>query len=105
MRHRGGHPRRYWMNPSHGFLSASRSLSNARTWFNPQALGGNVTEGRALLERELSRLGIALPKGTLDRLAPRFNMRTGDDLLAALGAGDLALARITHALSGEQSAA
>ncbi len=105
MTHRGGHPSRDWMNPSQGFLAASRSIAKVRTWFKQQAREGNVTEGRGLLERELSRLGIALPKGTLDRLAPRFNMRSGEDVLAALGAGDLALARITHALSSEQSAA
>ena len=105
MTHRGGHPSRDWMNPSQGFLAASRSIAKVRTWFKQQAREGNVAEGRGLLERELSRLGIALPKGTLDRLSPRFNMRTGEDVLAALGAGDLPLARITHALSGEQSAA
>ena len=105
MTHRGGQPSRDWMNPSQGFLATSRSIAKVRTWFKQQARDGNVHEGRALLERELSRLGIAMPKGTLDRLAPRFNMRSGEDVLAALGAGDLALARISHALSDEQAVA
>lgn len=99
MTQRGGQPSRDWMNPSQGYLASSRALAKVRTWFKLQDREGNLAEGRALLERELSRLGVALSRHELDVIAPRFNVRTGDDVLAGLGAGDLPLARITHALT------
>ena len=47
----------------------------------------HITQGKAMLEKEMSRL--ALEKVDLDTLAPHLNLKTGDDVLAALGAGDL----------------
>lgn len=99
MTHRGGHPSRDWMNPSQGFLATSRAVAKVRTWFKLQARDGNVHEGRMLLERELVRLGLALEKETLEQIAPRLNLRTADDVLAAVGAGDIPLARVTHQIS------
>ena len=99
MTQRGGTPSRDWMNPSLGYLGTGRALAKVRHWFKQQDREGNLAEGRALLERELSRLGMSLSKVELERIAPRFNVRTGDDVLVGLGGGDLPLARITHALT------
>lgn len=101
MHQRGGTPSRDWMNPTLGYLASSRALAKVRTWFKLQDREGNLAEGRALLERELSRLGLAVSRQELDRIAPRFNVRSGEDLLAGLGAGDLPLARVTHALADD----
>lgn len=101
MTQRGGNPSRDWMNPALGYLGSSRALAKVRTWFKQQDREGNLAEGRTLLERELSRLGLAVSRQELDRIAPRFNVRTGEDVLAGLGAGDLPLARVTHALTDD----
>ncbi|MEL0027808.1 MAG: RelA/SpoT AH/RIS domain-containing protein, partial [Perlucidibaca sp.] len=101
MTHRGGNPSRDWMNPAQGYLGTSRALAKVRTWFKLQDREGNLSEGRTLLERELSRLGLAVSRQELDRIAPRFNVRSGEDVLAGLGAGDLPLARVTHALTDD----
>lgn len=99
MTQRGGAPSRDWMNPSLGYLGTGRALAKVKHWFKQQDREGNLAEGRVLLEREFSRLGLTLSKTELERIAPRFNVRTGDDVLVALGGGDLPLARITHALT------
>lgn len=99
MTNRGGHPSRDWMNPSQGFLRTSRAIAKVRAWFKQQARDGNLQEGRNMLERELVRLGLALDKEALEQLAPRLNVRTADDVLAAIGAGDVPLARVTHWVS------
>jgi GTP pyrophosphokinase len=99
MTQRGGTPSRDWMNPTLGYLGTGRALAKVRHWFKQQDREGNLAEGRVLLERELSRLGMSLSKSELERIAPRFNVRTGDDVLVGLGGGDLPLARITHALT------
>lgn len=95
---RGGQPSRDWMNPASGYLGTSRALAKVRHWFKQQDREGNLAEGRVLLERELSRLGLHYHRAALDKIASRFNVRTGEDVLVALGAGDLPLARVTHAL-------
>jgi len=101
MTQRGGQPSRDWMNPAQGYLGSSRALAKVRTWFKLQDREGNLAEGRTLLERELSRLGLTVSRQELDRIAPRFNVRNGEDVLVGLGAGDLPLARITHALTDD----
>lgn len=99
MHQRGGTPSRDWMNPALGYLVTSRALAKVRTWFKLQDREGNLIEGRALLDRELSRLGLTVSRQALERIAPRFNVRSGEDVLAGLGAGDLPLVRVTHALA------
>ena len=98
MTQRGGSPSRDWMNPSLGYLGTGRALAKVRHWFKQQDREGNLAEGRVLLERELSRLGLHYHRAALDKIASRFNVRTGEDVLVALGAGDLPLARVAHAL-------
>lgn len=95
---RGGQPSRDWMNSALGYLGTTRALAKVRHWFKQQDREGNLAAGRVLLERELSRLNIALSKPALDALAPRFNLRSADDVLVALGGGDLPLTRVAQAL-------
>jgi GTP pyrophosphokinase len=59
-----------------------------------QARDQNVAAGKTLLERELSRLG--LPQVDFDKLAEKANMKTAEDMFAALGAGDLRLAQLVN---------
>ncbi len=96
---KGGVPSRDWMNPASGYLGTSRALAKVRHWFKQQDRSGNLSEGKVLLERELSRLGVTLSRSSLESVADRFNVKTADDVLAGIGAGDLALAKVTHALT------
>lgn len=96
---KGGIPSRDWMNPASGYLGTSRALSKVRHWFKQQDRSGNLSEGKLLLERELSRLGLTLSRTALESVAERFNLKTADDVLAGIGAGDIALAKVTHALT------
>jgi GTP pyrophosphokinase len=66
-----------------------------RQWFKQQDFDRHLAEGRAQLERELTRLGIeATPQW--EKLAERFNLKSGDDLLAAIGRGDLAVGQVAR---------
>ena len=79
-------PSRDWLNPNLGYVRTSRARAKIQTWFKLQARDQNVDEGKALLEKEFSRL--ALENLDRDKLANAVNYPTRDDMYAAIGAGD-----------------
>ncbi|MGD2021331.1 MAG: bifunctional (p)ppGpp synthetase/guanosine-3',5'-bis(diphosphate) 3'-pyrophosphohydrolase, partial [Thiohalocapsa sp.] len=88
-------PSRDWLSVHHGYMATSRARNRVRQWFKQQDFDRHLADGRAALERELTRLGIdATPHW--DKLAARFNLKTGDDLLAAVGRGDLAVGQVAR---------
>ncbi|MEY1661437.1 GTP diphosphokinase [Isoalcanivorax beigongshangi] len=95
---REGGPSRDWLTPSLGYVRTSSARARIQQWFKRQDRGTHLTQGRAILEREMSRL--ALGQLDLDRVAPQFNLKTGEDLLAALGAGDLRPAQVVNQIHG-----
>jgi len=83
---RGG-PSRDWLNPHLGYVKTSRARSKIRQWFKRQNRDENIVQGREVVERELKRLG--LDETPFDQIARKFNIEKVDDLLAAIGAGDI----------------
>ena len=90
-----GSPSRDWLNSNLGYVTTSRARAKIVHWFKLQARDQNVAAGKTLLERELSRLG--LPQVDFERLAEKANVKTAEDMFAALGAGDLRLAHMVNA--------
>ena len=91
-----GRPSRDWLNPRRGYLGTARARAKVRAWFKQQDYDQHVAAGRAILERELQRLRLARPD--LDSLAQHFNLQRSDDLLAALGRGEINPAQIPGAM-------
>jgi len=92
---RGG-PSRDWLNPNLGLVRTQRARAKIRYWFKKQAQEQNITQGRELLDKELRRLG--LKDVNLEQIAHRFEHKNLDELLVAIGCGDLPLARISNHL-------
>jgi GTP pyrophosphokinase len=92
---RGG-PSRDWLNPSLEMVRSQRARSKIRQWFKRQDREQNVSHGRSLLERELRRLGIE--KVTYEKIANDLGYGEVDDLLAAIGCGDIHLGKIVARL-------
>jgi GTP pyrophosphokinase len=84
---REGGPSRDWLNAQLGYLHSPRARTKVRQWFNAQHLEDAVALGRAVLEREVHRLGVPSPH--LEGLAGALGFARPDDLLAALGRGEL----------------
>jgi len=99
MLQRGGSPSRDWMNPSLGYLTSSRALAKVRHWFKEQDREKNLAEGREILERELSRLALSLSRINLDQYASRVNVRTGEDVLVGIGAGDIRINQLINLIA------
>jgi GTP pyrophosphokinase len=89
-----GTPSRDWMNPALGYLHSSRALAKVRHWFKHQHFEENVSQGRAQMERELHRLGVT--SVNQEKIAQRLNFNKLEDLLAAIGRGDVS----THQIVG-----
>ena len=93
---REGGPSRDWLNPEAGYLGSSHSRQKVRQWFRRRERGENVTKGRELLERERRRMGIVeLPKN----LQRDFGYDNHDDMLAAIGYGDISLQNLNSKLA------
>lgn len=90
-----GGPSRDWLNPHSGYLTTNRARNRIRQWFKQQDHDQHVAIGRSSLEREVARLSV--PKPDLDKLAARFNFKTHDDLLAAIGRGELSAIQLANA--------
>ncbi|GMR10619.1 MAG: bifunctional (p)ppGpp synthetase/guanosine-3',5'-bis(diphosphate) 3'-pyrophosphohydrolase [Anaerolineae bacterium] len=98
---RGG-PSRDWLNRSLEMVKSQRARSKIRQWFRKQDREQNVSHGRQLVEREIRRLGIQ--EFDIDRLAKEMKYPSGEDLLAAVGVGDINLGKIVNrAAEGEES--
>jgi RelA/SpoT family (p)ppGpp synthetase len=89
---RGG-PSRDWLNPHLGYVRTSRARQKIRQFFRRQEREENVTRGRVLLEKELKRLGIE--SESYDDIAKMFLLSKVDDLLAAIGYGDINVHQIS----------
>jgi len=83
-------PSRDWLSPHQGYLTTARARNRVRQWFKQQDHDLHSQAGRTALDKELARLGIT-EKPQLDQLAPRYNFKRGEDLLAAIGRGDLSV--------------
>ncbi|MCU4676121.1 GTP diphosphokinase [Catenovulum sp. 2E275] len=80
-------PKRDWLNANLGYLKSSRARAKVHHWFKLQDKDKNLEEGRDLLESELKRSGLTLQDA--EPAVNRFNLHSFNDLLAAIGAGDI----------------
>ncbi len=82
-----GRPSRDWLNPHLGYIKTSRARQKIRQWFRRQGRAESVAQGRQLLEKELKRLG--LDQKNYEDVAALFKFDKVEDLLAAIGYGDI----------------
>ncbi len=89
-----GEPSRDWLNPDLGYLKTSRARSKVMHFFKMLNFDKNAADGRNLLEKELSRLG--LTEVNYERLARRLEFPKVEEFLAALGRNDLKISRVVR---------
>jgi guanosine-3',5'-bis(diphosphate) 3'-pyrophosphohydrolase len=88
---RGG-PSRDWLNPTLEMVRSERARGKIRQWFKRQNREQNISHGRQLLEKELHRLG--LDSVSFEQVARDLGYAVVEDMLAAVGCGDLHLGRV-----------
>ncbi len=93
-----GGPSRDWLNASLGYLFTHRSRAKVRQWFSSMALEQSVADGRAIVNRELQRMGETGFK--LDELASRLGFAKSEDLFIAVARAELNMRQLQTAVRG-----
>src|SRR5208283_2619508 len=89
-------PSRDWLSAQSGFLASPRHRNKVRAWFRKQNASQNKTEGRALLEREIQRLGVNSPP--MPELLHELKLPSTEALHEALGLGEVSAAQVVGAI-------
>jgi GTP pyrophosphokinase len=89
-------PSRDWLSPKLGYLAGARARAKVRNWFRHQDRDQHMRQGREVLDRELSRLGVR--EVPTDAIARQLKFADTEALCVALGAGDSTPASIATAL-------
>ena len=92
-----GGPSRDWLNSTLGLVNTQRARSKIRHWFKTQAKEQNLSQGKSMIEKELSRLG--MEDADLNVLTASLDYKNESDLYIAIGCGDLSLQRAVNLLS------
>jgi len=82
-----GGPSRDWLNADLGYVHSNRARTKVRQWFKAQQHDETVAQGRALVERELARLGQTALK--LDAVAAKAGFDKTDEFFAAFARDDI----------------
>lgn len=92
-------PSRDWLNPNLGYVTTSRARSKIHAWFRKQDRDKNIQAGRQILDEELAHCAISLKEAEKPLLL-RYNFHEIDELLAAIGGGDVRLNQMANFLQG-----
>lgn len=96
-----GGPSRDWLNPSLGYTASHRARAKVRQWFNAQNLESAIAQGRAVVEKELQRMGLTALN--LESVASRGGYASVAEFFAGVGRGDINTRQI-QALAREPEA-
>ncbi len=92
-----GGPSRDWLNPDLGYVHSHRARAKVRQWFKAQQLDETLTQGRAIVERELARLGQTALK--LDAVAAKAGFAKADEFFAAVARDEINSKQVQAAIA------
>lgn len=93
------HPSLDWLN----FVVTPTARNRIRQWYKRSHREENLARGRELLEKELGKAGLdaLLKSEPMQIVANKCNYQTVDDLLAALGYGEVTLKQVVNRIQNE----
>jgi len=99
---KNSHPSLDWLN----FVASSAARNRIRQWYKRSHREENVARGRELLEKELGKPGFEslLKSEQMQAVAERSNYHSVEDLLAALGYGEITLTNVLNRWREEMKA-
>jgi len=89
-------PSRDWLSPQAGFLASPRHRNKVRAWFRKRNETQNRSEGRAMFDREIQRLGEGMPP--IPELLAELKQPDTEALHEALGLGEISAAQVAGAI-------
>ena len=88
-----GGPSLDWLNQNLGYTRTASARSSIRQWFRRQSRKVNIQVGRDLLKKESRRLDIKMDP---EEIAAFFKLKTRDEFLVSLGAGEITINQIVN---------
>jgi len=84
---KNSHPSLDWLN----FVRTSAAKNRIRQWYKRSHRDENIARGKEVLEKEMGKTGFdaLLKSEPMQQVAEKFNYHSVEDLLAALGYGEL----------------
>jgi len=100
LRQNNAHPSLDWIN----FVATSTAKNRIRQWYKRSRREENLNRGRDLLEKELGKTGLdtILKSDQMVKVVERCNYHTTEDLIAALGFGEISINIVTNKLRENQ---
>jgi GTP diphosphokinase / guanosine-3',5'-bis(diphosphate) 3'-diphosphatase len=102
-RRKGSQPSRDWL----GFVQTSQARAKIHGFFRKQSFAENVRAGRALIEREVRRLGTdregLLTEARLEEIAKDLNFQSVEMMLSHIGSNDLAIENVMRKLQESET--
>lgn len=80
-------PSRDWMNPQQGYLTTTAAIQKVRHWFKKQNYDRDLAAGLEIWDKATRHDNIN--KNMLNKATQRFNVKKADDILVAIGTGNL----------------
>ena len=93
-----GGPSRDWLNPQLGYLATSHARAKAKRWFAVLEESETLSQGRAIVLRELQREGQT--QANIDALAGKLGFANGEALFLGAARNELGPRAIQVALRG-----
>ena len=90
------HPSHDWIRPELGYLKTMHAIRKVKAWYRKCDFEKNLAEGLALWEKATRQHDYQ--RADLEKILEGFHLQNTDTLLAALGAGDIALPAILQKL-------
>lgn len=98
LRSKTPNPSRDWLNPSLNYIHTPRARAKVQHFFRLLDRDKNIIAGKELLENGLSKVQLSLAKVDVNLATQKFNLTTNDDLLAAVGSGNVRLLQVINFL-------
>ncbi|MFA9440389.1 bifunctional (p)ppGpp synthetase/guanosine-3',5'-bis(diphosphate) 3'-pyrophosphohydrolase [Uliginosibacterium sp. sgz301328] len=97
-----GGPSRDWLNPQLNYLVTTNARAKVRRWFVQQEEEETAAQGRAIVAKELQRMGQT--QASLDALADKLGFKDTTTFFLAVGRGDVGSRQIHNAFQVEPAA-
>lgn len=95
-------PSRDWLNPERGYLKTASAHNKVKNWFHRLHRQEKLTKGQEIWEKAAKRK--KLGKNDLQKILQHFNFKTVEDLLIALGSGNVGIQALLRRLQPQNYA-
>ena len=90
-------PSRDWLNPNLNYIHSSRARAKVQHFFKLQDRDKHLAQGKELLDSEIAKLSqLTISQEQFKKAVSHFNVKTVDDLYAAIGSGNARLQQVIN---------